>query len=507
MDPADGADERPSTVVLGLDGAGFDLLEPWMAAGELPNLRRAIESGVAGELRSVLPPVTSPNWKAYATGKNPGKLGIFWWFNVDTEHGRSYRPADRYHEQTEFWELIGAAEPAGVLGVPTTYPPKAGDHLVISGAPDAENTGYTNPAELEAELRRRFDYRVTKRRRVKEDVDRACEEVLDLIDLRFAVGKRLLAERDLAFLQCTTFYINLLHHHLWDHEYTLRGWRIIDDHLGDLLDDGHDVVLMSDHGHNEIDALFRVNHWLEREGYLAYDTQVADALLSVGIHSDRLKRLVNGLDRRLPGIDLRDLATRYAPSWFLDRLPSDTGELGGSKATNADWDRTVAIASAQGPIYLTLDRDDPGYDDLREELIGKLEALTDPDGNPVADAVRRVEEVYDGPYLDEAPDIVVDQADGVHISEKFGRGTVFAREDDVWAGVNKREGLFVATGPSFATGTVEEMSILDLAPTLLRLHGRSVPADMDGRVREEVFADGFEPGERSAVRGAGRGSR
>jgi predicted AlkP superfamily phosphohydrolase/phosphomutase len=485
-----------TTVVVGLDGAGFDLLQPLLDAGELPNLARIIDSGVSGELESVLPPVTSPNWKAYSTGKNPGKLGIFWWYNVDTESGEVYLPADRYHDHDEFWEILGRDERVGVIGMPTTYPPKTVEtdgSFVVSGPPDGQNTGFTSPPELESELRDRFDYRVTIPEQFTKESGRAHEEALDLIDTQFRVAKHLLDDRDPEFLQVTTFHINALHHSVWDHEITRRGWRIIDDYLGDFLDAGYNLLLMSDHGHNEIETVFYVNQWLQQEGYLAYDTQVADTLHGLGITSDRLNDLVSTVDRLAPIPNVHEVAERFAPDWLVTNLPDDQGKLGGGKHTNADWDHTEAIGSAQGPIYLTPPASSQRYERLRTEIVEKLESLTTPDGRPVADAVHRGEDVYHGPYVHEGPDILLEQASGIHVSENVGSADVFSDEDDSWLGVNTRRGLFAATGPAFGQGTIDHISILDLAPTILHLHGKSIPSDMDGRARKSVFTEDFRP--------------
>ncbi|WP_050050199.1 alkaline phosphatase family protein [Halostagnicola sp. A56] len=184
----------PQTVVLGLDGAHFELIQPWIDDGKLPNIQMAIESGVSSDLHSVLPPVTSPNWKAYATGKNPGKLGIFWWENVDVENERVHYPTDRKNAHTEYWELIGESKPVGVLGVPTTHPPRPVNGFLVSGAPDSPDTGYTHPQSLEDKLEADYDYSVTKRNRLSVNRDEAIEEILDLIDSRFTVGKDLAEE-------------------------------------------------------------------------------------------------------------------------------------------------------------------------------------------------------------------------------------------------------------------------------------------------------------------------
>jgi len=480
------------TIVFGIDGAHFELIEPWIEAGKLPNIKRVIDTGVTADLESVLPPVTSPNWKAYATGKNPGKIGIFWWENIDVENERVHYPSERKHGNDEFWDLISENESVGVLGVPTTYPPKSIDSFFVAGAPDGENSDFASPPSVEDELREQFDYRVTKNLRLKDDIDKAAEEILDLIKMRYQAAKYLFDEYDVSFLQVTTFYINSLHHFLWDHEYTLEAWQIVDEHLGEFLDDEHNIVLMSDHGSNEIQTVFNINSWLVNEGYLSLDRGITETLHQYGINTDRLVRTATRLG-------IREISERMTPQRVLNYIPNEQGEIKReSKTENVDWDQTEAIASGQGPIYLNVDSTDPQYEQLREELIMKLKQITDPHGRPVVDSVVPGEQVYSGEFVDEAPDIVIDQAKGVHIPGSIGRDKVFSEPtEDGWRGENKRHGLFAATGPDFSNGQVEDLSILDLAPTLLHLHDCAIPTDMDGTVRQSIFAKDSRPANRT----------
>src|SRR4051794_12351085 len=66
-------------LVLGLDGATFDLIKPWAAAGYLPTLNRLMAEGAQGSLRSTTPPMTGPAWTSFATGVNPGKHRLYDW--------------------------------------------------------------------------------------------------------------------------------------------------------------------------------------------------------------------------------------------------------------------------------------------------------------------------------------------------------------------------------------------------------------------------------------------
>ena len=66
-------------VVLGWDGATWDLLKPWAESGELPAVARLMAEGAAGELRSIVPPTTAPAWTSMITGTNPARHGVMDW--------------------------------------------------------------------------------------------------------------------------------------------------------------------------------------------------------------------------------------------------------------------------------------------------------------------------------------------------------------------------------------------------------------------------------------------
>src|SRR3989338_8916239 len=64
-------------LVIGLDGATWTLLTPFMEQGLLPNLKRLLKQGAAGNLASTVPAHSGPAWTTFMTCVNPGKHGVF----------------------------------------------------------------------------------------------------------------------------------------------------------------------------------------------------------------------------------------------------------------------------------------------------------------------------------------------------------------------------------------------------------------------------------------------
>lgn len=483
------------TIVIGLDGASFDLIGPWLRAGKLPNLQRLVDNGVKSRLKSCLPPTTSPNWKCYSTGKNPGKLGIFWWENIDFANRRVYIPTSRAQTR-ELWDRLSEKGlKAGVINMPMTYPPKQVNGFMIAGGPDAPDGRFTYPRELESRLRNEFGYAVHPPVRSKWWRSReAIEEVFAMMENRFKVARTLAKEYELDFLHLTIFYINSLHHDLWNDKVVAQAWELLDRNIGALVADFKEsnVIIMSDHGTNEIKQVFYINTWLEKQGYLKTSGRLwlPRLLYRLGLNEERLFRVAQKLH-------LNNILKRIVPKRLRANIPSAIGTVElEQKEGKVIWEKSRALASGQGPLYLA--SDNAG---LKAEIISKLEELTNPQtGLKVARQVYKREDIYRGDFLPEAPNIIIDQSPHTHIRGSIGNKNVF-EEPQRWRAENTTEGIFIASGPDFKEGIeVENIAILDLAPTILHLMGVSVPADVDGRVLSEAFREGSEPATRKVNR-------
>ncbi len=136
---------------------------------------------------------------------------------------------------------------------------------------------------------------------------------------------------------------------------------------------------------------------------------------------------------------------------------------------------------------------EPGaeYEALRAELKAKILALKDPaTGDPVAQAVYNREEVYAGPFLEQAPDLLI-QEDGRYAYRVDWSARDFAPASQYGvdkSGSHRTHGILLLHGPSFKPGKIEGAQLQDVTPTLLSALGQAVGEDMDGRVLDEAFA-------------------
>jgi predicted AlkP superfamily phosphohydrolase/phosphomutase len=152
-----GRDEAPvpKVLLIGLDGATFDLLDPWMEAGHLPRLKALRDGGVSGRLLSVVPPLSPPAWTTAVTGVNPGRHGIFDFFRLDPDSMVAYTETASSRRVPEVWTLLSeSGRRVGVLNVPMTDPPDFAAEFFVAGLPHPDSLGYAHPPELEERLHR-----------------------------------------------------------------------------------------------------------------------------------------------------------------------------------------------------------------------------------------------------------------------------------------------------------------------------------------------------------------
>jgi predicted AlkP superfamily phosphohydrolase/phosphomutase len=160
-----------------------------------------------------------------------------------------------------------------------------------------------------------------------------------------------------------------------------------------------------------------------------------------------------------------------------------------------DWSRTRAYTLGLGGLYLNLKGREaqgivkPGSEaeSLKEELIRKLSGLLDADcGDTGIRAVYGTSSLYKGPYLSEAPDLIVGYNEGYRTSWDAAVGkvtaTVFEDNCKAWSGDHCVDPHLVP-GVLFCNRPIDadNPGIEDLAPTVMGLFGVNAPAWMEGK--------------------------
>src|SRR5438128_7959742 len=120
-------------LVIGLDAATMDLIEPWAVAGRLPALARLMHEGVSARLLSTPNMHSASAWTSILTGLNPGRHGLYVFSDRDFKTGQQvfFKGGDRNAELiTRHLAKQGIA--SGMLNVPMTYPAEcnAGNFMI-----------------------------------------------------------------------------------------------------------------------------------------------------------------------------------------------------------------------------------------------------------------------------------------------------------------------------------------------------------------------------------------
>jgi hypothetical protein len=154
--PPAGAARAPfdRVVLLGFDGATPAVVELLAAQGKLPALKRLMDEGAYGRLRTFHPNKSAILWTSIATGKTMVKHGIVDWTYLD-EKGIQVPYKDRARRTRAYWEILSEqGVSAGTINWWVTYPPRpiANGWVVSNAFRHRSDPATVHPASLFAEL-------------------------------------------------------------------------------------------------------------------------------------------------------------------------------------------------------------------------------------------------------------------------------------------------------------------------------------------------------------------
>ena len=489
-------------LVIGLDGATFDLLTPWLAEGYLPTIARLVQEGCSGPLTSTMPPVTAPAWATFMTGKNPGQHGVFDFFKPGSPNLDQSQLVNRLDVQARpFWDYLSQAGiTVGILNVPVTYPPQPVNGFLIPGLLDPHEGRSTFPPEFLASYEPELGpYRLFPHTLYHPDrIDAFVAELREITETQIRYALRVAQDHPTDFLMVHFSTPDFAQHKLWHCLDSTHPWfepklgrrygtavrdifAQIDAGLAELLaqlPEETAVMLVSDHGFGPQHGIVNLNNFFLQTGIM---TLKQEARVRLRAWAFRQGWLAKG-------------ATRFARLWGREKLVS---------FADVDWQHTLAYSRGHmGQIYLNLQGREPqgivppsDYVAVRERVSNVLRELRHPeDKRPLISKIIPREEATQGPFQESGPDLhLIIDGYGLLAYPLFAAdGKIVTQQRLVDSGNHRLNGILVATGAAMRAGQIDQAQLQDLAPTILHLLGVPVPEDMDGQVLNALLTESFQ---------------
>ncbi|HVG19072.1 MAG TPA: alkaline phosphatase family protein, partial [Blastocatellia bacterium] len=490
-------------LVIGLDAATMDLIEPWAEAGHLPTLAGLMREGASARLLSTPNMHSASAWTSILTGLNPGRHGLFVFSDRDFATGRQqfFKGGDRACE-TIISHLARQGLSAGLLNVPMTYPAESHPGgFMISGldAPSLNERAFS-PGELRRELLDKFpDYNFSppglgdlmSAGRIGD----ATRAWMKLTETQTAAAEYLMSARPTDFFMTVYTASDWGGHNLWgrlerpgaesredaggDGPGTLLSiYRALDRAIGRLLDQASEqtqVYVISDHGMGpHTGASYHLAEWLESRGYMSRTraTQGRASLVSAG----------RSVARSLLPLTIRERIKSGIGADRLKRLQSAEKD---SFYSSIDWPRTRAYTEpGRHVININLAGRNAGgsvprseYETVCAQIIEDLGLWTDARGVRVVERVVRRDEVYFGPFRERASDLYIYWNPAADLREP--PPDVRAR-GFWWSGDHRPDGILICKGEGIRSGArLNSQAVYDLLPTLMYAARLPVPVNLD----------------------------
>lgn len=498
---------KPAMIVLGIDGATFDVIKPLVAAGSLPNIAKLLQNGAHGPLESIVPPITGPAWSVIATGKNPGKLGVFDFINRTNIKDYNQVPIrSHYLEGQAYWDILNThGRSTGILNYPMLIPAYPVNGWMIAGLGASRLHAFTYPENLKENLDRitgHYEINVSfGLPKYKANLALLVEDIKKGLWDRVAVLEELLQTHPVDVLTFVIFASDVASHVFWgdwaaeDAEISSNPlveqrrdlyrsiWEDIDRAVGQvlsyLLEDGHAIIL-SDHGFGANHGVFYLNTWLAENGFLKQ--KETSASFSNAVRT----RLIQWTTPFLGGIYKRILGSKAHQ--FLRASILREIDLDDTRAFMLDNSDTFGGIFINRSYAMTRGLNEAAFvAEMKQNIQGALAAFGQKAGMEIT--VHDSASLYHGDKSSLAPDlmVVIDNY-RCSFSHKLNNEIfIDQRYHPMKTGTHRMEGIFIGTGPKIAPGEVSGATLQDIVPTLLFLNEVPIPASLDGRILTEIL--------------------
>jgi predicted AlkP superfamily phosphohydrolase/phosphomutase len=420
-------------VIIGLDGVPYRLLKDLSENGIMPNTQSIMENGVLRQMESTIPEVSSVAWSSIITGKNPGQHGIFGFTDF---HQGTYRlsfPNFDDLKASPFWKRDNTRRSV-IINVPATFPASKLNGVHISGFVALNLEKSTYPTSLVPKLKE-LDYRLdVDSSKAHKSIDLFLADLDRTLKARIEVYRYLWDKENWSTFMLVFTGTDRLSHFLWDayedpahryHSDFLNHFRKIDGITGEIsqgMDDNDCLVMLSDHGFESLDEHVNINYLLQEEGFLK----------------------------------LKDESRK-------DFSDIDFG--------------TEAFALDPARIYINRkDKYPEGSVSSRrvKKVINKLIDLFDSlqiNGKKVIKKIYRRDEIYRGPFINQAPDLVLLGEAGFNLKANIKAKSLW--EKNIFTGKHTQQDAFLLIRGMFDKDVVPDSpcvtDVIDVIDRIRRL--------------------------------------
>lgn len=495
-------------LIIGLDGATFDVIKPLIEEGLMPNLAKLIERGASGPMLSTIPPISAPAWLSLATGMKPEKTSVYDFCNRKDNSYQLQGITSADYAGRAIWDYLSkAGKLVGVLNYPLCNSPYKVNGFMTAGFLASPNNEFTFPADLKQELNEvvggEYELSVPYHDSRYDDIELFINDIQRVLDKKLRTTAYLLKKKQWDFFLVVFSETDWLQHIMWRHiddghllhkgedsrkfqQRFKKTWQTIDEAIGEfhiIAGEEANLVVLSDHGFGRNDEVFKLNVWLEHEGYLIWRRGRKKAL-------NRLRKAVCTYGRAVAkGVKLHKLTPKLY-SWGRATKVKLTEKV----IDQIDLEKSVAFDPGHtmpfGGIYINDQL--IGTPSKKKELVEKIARKLRGWGkrNNVNVEIWQSNNSV-GDVVNTAPDLLVgidnwrcvmpkDHLDG----EVFERRPYSSRH----TGSHRMNGIFVAVGPDIQRRVVDHIHICDVAPTLLYLFDQPVSSNINGQVVKDILA-------------------
>jgi predicted AlkP superfamily phosphohydrolase/phosphomutase len=519
------------TLLIGLDAACWEYLEPLLASGRMPTLNSLMEKGAWGTINSTMPPWTPTAWSSIITGKNPGKHGIY---DMICRRPGTYEftlTNSTLRKGTPFWKYLNRQGiQVGLVNVPFTYPVDEIQGFTVCGfgTPNSVDD-FAYPKEALRWVRTKYpDFKpeVDPVFLHKAPPDKILEAEIGHQACNVDIAISLAEQYGVEVLAINLMLTDHANHKMPTLEQVQGAYQKSDSDLSKLIEGfkPDHILLISDHGSSRLKGDFLLNAWLQDAGYynqLENESQERKVALNwIIMQWLRKSQGWNGVSEKVARTLIREISLK-SPSSIQERIYGRFNEVipfareHVLMSNQPDFSRSTVFPGSvySGLLYLNVSGREPDgivphskIGDVLAGLSGKLMEIEEPEtGEPLFPQIYLSEDVYWGSAMEGAPDLILDSYSSswnirmrkhIPVPEK-ARGRYFVdvanRRDFGW---HSRDGIFIFVGEGFQPGPVKtHVQLMDISATLFQLYGVPIPEDYDGRVLSDLFTTGMPPGE------------